>query len=104
VADACRYPGYVDYRAELYSGGLDDYVAVLHLLPEAVDHVLVVGHNPPAEELASALSGMPKRLPRAAVAHLRLSIDTWPELSLFLPGGLANLWRPRELVAEEVVS
>lgn len=44
------------------------------------DEILLVGHNPGMEELLELLTGESRRMPTAAVACVRLDIETWGEL------------------------
>lgn len=64
--------------------------------------VLTVGHNPGLAELASLLAGQKLEMPTAALATLRLPIESWSALALSVRGTLAGHWKPRELSAANV--
>ncbi|RUA17853.1 MAG: hypothetical protein DSY55_01340 [Clostridia bacterium] len=87
-------------REDMFSGELieDDriYLAsatmlldVVHDLPEAIDSVMLVGHNPGMEDLISTLSGGVVRMPTAAIASLRLHTDAWADVQ---PGSAHLQW------------
>jgi phosphohistidine phosphatase len=82
--------------AELYPTDPDTCVDLLHALPDDVERVLVVGHNPGLEELLAELTGHAEALPTAALAVVTVAMPHWSGLSEAPPGTLAQLWRPRE--------
>jgi phosphohistidine phosphatase len=69
---------------ELYGAEASALLARLQRVPAAVGSVLLIGHNPGIEDLARTLVGdrqsLAERFPTAAVADLRLPIQTWEEL------------------------
>src|SRR6202011_1415756 len=69
---------------ELYGAEASALLARLQRVPAAVGSVLLIGHNPGIEDLARTLVGdrhsLGERFPTAAVADLRLPIQTWEEL------------------------
>lgn len=97
VAQKCAYEGVIELTGDLYLAPPSQYVQVLQNVPDHVTRVMVVGHNPGAEELLAQLAGHATHLPTAALAHVELDIDHWQQLTLQAPGKLVDLWRPREL-------
>jgi phosphohistidine phosphatase len=82
----------------LYGAGLDDVLARVREVPEAVPSVLLIGHNPTLHELARALTGREdalERFPTGALASVTFT-TAWAELA---EGGgqLEGLVVPREL-------
>lgn len=68
--------------AELYAAYPETLLLILQNQPDSLQHIMLVGHNPGLEMLASLLCGEQiDHLPTAAVAHLHLSITEWHELS-----------------------
>ena len=60
----------------------DDARLLIKALPEEVQHVVLVGHNPGMEELASGLCGATPedvfvRMPTAALAHVAVDASHW---------------------------
>lgn len=96
VAETCGYIGEVHHDQMLYLAEPDTLVAFLHLVPDEVDCILVVGHNPGLEALTQVLSGKIVALSTAAVAHLQLPIEKWGELDMSTRGELSHLWIPKE--------
>jgi phosphohistidine phosphatase len=82
---------------QLYLAGPDAYRSVLSAVPDTHDRVMLVGHNPGIEEFLADLTGVPTRLPTAALARVDLPITRWSELTDTTKGALAGVWRPKEL-------
>jgi phosphohistidine phosphatase len=56
----------------VYAASADELLDVVRTLPEDAKTVVLIGHNPGIEELASLLTGAPVRMPTSAIAVLRL--------------------------------
>jgi phosphohistidine phosphatase len=97
VAEAASYTGEIEYAEDFYPGDPESYIEVLRALPDVVNSVMVVGHNPGLEELLDTLTGESAALPTAALAQVNLPIRTWLELDDEPVGKLVNLWRVKEL-------
>jgi phosphohistidine phosphatase len=93
----CDFDGEVDYLGSFYFADLSSFLVELSALPENIDRVMVVGHNPDLELLLEHLVLEYARLPTATVACVELPVDTWDELSDETGGLLIDLWRPRDL-------
>ena len=81
----------------LYHASGAELLERLRAASASVMEVLLIGHNPGLHELACLLAPPgPEGFPTGALAELRLSIDTWPELG---PGcaHLEGLVVPRSL-------
>jgi phosphohistidine phosphatase len=97
VAEASGYEGEIQLADELYAAGPEVYLEALQALPEGIDRVLVVGHNPGLEELVEQLTGEAVSLPTAALARVALPAESWQALAKEIEGELVGLWTPREL-------
>lgn len=97
VAEAAGYEGEIEFEDNFYPGSPEDYIEVLQTLPEDLNSVMVVGHNPGLEELLETLTGESAALPTASLAQVNLPIRTWLELDDEPIGALVNLWRVKEL-------
>lgn len=54
---------------------------LLRAQPDAIDHLMLVGHSPGVADLGHALCGVPGgKFPTCAVLHMRLSVDSWKDL------------------------
>jgi phosphohistidine phosphatase len=68
---AAAPPTRIDDR--VYAASDDELLAVLRELPDAVATVVMVGHNPGIEELASRLTGAWAPMPTSALAVITVS-------------------------------
>jgi phosphohistidine phosphatase len=91
------YRGETRITGELYEADASKLRAILAALPEGVQRVLLLGHNPGMEELLESFAGVYTPLTTAALAQLELPIDSWSELTSQTRAELARLWQPREL-------
>ncbi len=92
----------VEIEPELYAASAADLLKVLHEVPDEVESVMLIGHNPGIQDLALSLArGGPeiarvrRKFPTAALATLELK-GSWRELT---PGSaeLVSLVKPKEL-------
>lgn len=97
------YPGEVRQVKKLYMAEGDQILKVLRKLPDELECVMVIGHNPGLESLIPMLTQQIAGLPTAGVADIRLPIDHWKELKPKTKGELVDLWRPKELEAEDEI-
>ena len=87
VAEACGYKKAIEWHEAFYGGNAEDLIAALQRLPNSVEQVLLVGHNPTMEETVSSLisgdEGQPIIImPTAALACLQVDVRDWAELEL----------------------
>lgn len=97
VARACHYEGVIQLTGELYLAPASAYLEVLRGVPDHIQCVMVVGHNPGAEELLALLTGYAIPLPTAALAQVQLDLDRWNQLTSQSRGALVACRNPREL-------
>jgi len=101
AAASAGFGGEIELEPEIYTAGLSELLDVIHSLPDQARCVLLVGHNPAFEELATHLArerpdDSPVRLPTAGLAQFEIKADRWadvePESSL-----LRGVFTPKEL-------
>ena len=92
-----HFSGQVDYLDNLYMAEATEYYSVLHDIPDALERVMVIGHNPGLETLLQLLSNRIESLPTAVLAHIVLPIEHWSDLTNDTTGELIEIWRPKEL-------
>lgn len=97
MAESLHFGGDVTSMDQLYMAEPEGYIDALRELPNEVERVMVIGHNPGLEMLLQLLSGQIQSIPTAVIAHLVLPIDHWSELSINTPGELVDIWRPKEI-------
>ncbi len=95
--ETCGCPDTVDVLDELYMAEAETYIRVLQSLPDELERVMIIGHNPGLEFLLQMLSGELVSLPTSVIAHLTLPIQHWTELNEHTEGTLIEIWRPKEL-------
>jgi phosphohistidine phosphatase len=87
---------------ELYAASAGELLGALRAVPDEVESVMAIGHNPGIERLAlelavggDELDRMREKFPTAALATLELD-GSWSELA---PGGaeLVSFVKPKEL-------
>jgi phosphohistidine phosphatase len=92
----------VQIESELYAASAADLIEVLHGVPDEVESVMLIGHNPGIQDLAlslarggSEIARVRSKFPTAALATLELN-GSWRELA---PGSaeLTSLVKPKEL-------
>lgn len=70
----------MDSPEELYAADVEDILQLLAGLPEELDQILIVGHNPSLEEIIYIYSRRYQRLKTAHCCVLDLDILSWPEV------------------------
>jgi phosphohistidine phosphatase len=98
VADACEYKKPIIWDDGFYGAGPEDLIEALQRLPDSLERVMLVGHNPTMEETVTALlmgdeAGAEDRLgikmPTAALICLELPVGEWATLE---PGQAILNW------------
>ncbi len=102
-------PPRADYRDGLYLAEAGKILAMIQGLPARTGAVMVIGHNPGLEELASFLAREPVRrkererrdvleekFPTCALAVLDFDIERWRDIQPG-EGALVDFVRPRDL-------
>jgi len=97
IAKVCSYHGDVVYLKTLYMAEAEVIVEVLNNLPDSMERVLVMGHNPGLETLLQGLTRQVVPFPTASVAHLVLPVKSWSDLKIDTEAELAECWRPRDV-------
>lgn len=96
------YKGSTQYIDALYMGEPSDYIQALRELPDQVNSVMVVGHNPGLEALLQLLEGKVNVLSTGALATLDLELTHWIDLNPSTVGKLTKFWDPDEMDLKEV--
>jgi phosphohistidine phosphatase len=96
VAEACGFNQPIELNQDLYMSEPACYLDILHMLPDSINRVLVVGHNPDLETLLTLLTDAAQHMTTAALAQIDLPISNWRELNEATNGRLQNFWVPQE--------
>jgi phosphohistidine phosphatase len=100
VAEAAGYTDEIIYLDELYMSEVDENLNALRELPDSIERVMLIGHNPGLETMLQILSNRIESLPTAVIAHIVLPITHWRLLDSDVEGELVEIWRPKELIEE----
>ncbi len=94
VVAETKFKGELKYVDAFYMGEPENYILALKELPDAIERVMVVGHNPGLEALLQMLDGKVSSLTTGALAYLSLDIKHWSDLTNGTVGELISFWEP----------
>jgi len=97
VARSSTFEGAVQFDPRLYLADPATIFDVIRRADPDARRVMVVAHNPGLEEVIRRLTDVDEPLPTAALAQIRLPIDSWKDLGVSTRWGLVSLWRPKDL-------
>src|SRR5512140_3350636 len=72
TAAACGFTGDITYLHSLYLAEPAAYLDALAQVPDAIERVMVIGHNPGLEGLLQILSGRIEAMPTGTIAYLAM--------------------------------
>ncbi len=101
VTAACSFSGEIRYLDYFYLAEPAAYLRGLTEVPDDLERVMVIGHNPGLEGLLQILSGRIEALPTGTIAYLSLPVSTWRDLHEDTEAELLELLIPRQLEVEE---
>ncbi len=81
---------------KLYMAEAPEVIGALTSLPDEVNCVLLIGHNPGLEYTLQLLTGKIQSLPTATIACISLPVNHWSELNGDTRGELEKVWRPKD--------
>ena len=94
--------GSTQFVDAFYMGEPSDYIQAMRELPEKVNSVMVVGHNPGLEALLQILEGKVSALSTGALVVLELELTHWSDLTVSTVGNLTEFWDPDEMDLKEI--
>jgi len=97
LAEELEFWGDIVFQDRLYMAEAEEYLGMLRELPDDLEQVMLIGHNPGLETLLQMLSGRIEALPTAVIAHLALPITEWAQLNGETEGEIVEIWRPKEV-------
>ena len=95
-AEKSGYTGEIRYLDSFYMAEPMIYAEAVHSLPDELNQVMLIGHNPGMEGLVQILSGKVESLPAGAIARMALTIEHWSDFDYNTCGDIKHLWRPRD--------
>jgi phosphohistidine phosphatase len=94
TAEESGYTGEIEYNKDLYLSDTACYLDILQYLPDSVNRVLVVGHNPDMDDFLTLLTDVNEHMTTAALVQVDLPISSWHELNEATDGRLKTFWAP----------
>ena len=84
------------FDQRIYDASTGDLLSIVEGVDNAVERLLMVGHNPAFERLASRLLGTNIEMPTGALVEIELQIDQWSGVGDAV-GRLGRFLKPKEL-------
>ena len=84
------------YDERIYDASAGELLAIVQEADDAVDRLLMVGHNPGFERLASRLLGQNMEMPTGSLVEIDLPIDGWRDAAA-ASGRMVRFLKPKEL-------
>ena len=82
------------FDERIYDASAEDLLAIVQSVDDAIERLLLIGHNPGFERLASRLSGQDIDMPTGSLLEIQLPIDSWAEAG---SGSPVRFLKPKEL-------
>ena len=84
------------YDQRIYDASAGELLAILQKADNEVQRLLMVGHNPGFERLASRLVGANIEMPTGSLLEIELPVNQWRDAGA-VQGRLARFLKPKEL-------
>lgn len=84
------------YDERIYDASMGELLAIVQQADDEVDRLLMIGHNPGFERLASLLLGDHVDMPTGSLLEIELPVDRWPDAGED-KGRLVRFLKPKEL-------
>jgi phosphohistidine phosphatase len=107
VQKAFTNPVATTFEKRLYDADAEGVLAVLHEIPPEAHTVMIVGHNPTMQDLATQLiaagdidqrANLHQKFPTGALVVIDFAVDNWTDVNL-RTGRLDRFINPRSLGA-----
>ncbi len=94
IADIAGVTAAVRLEPDFYMAEPLVFIETLKLLPDTIERVMIVGHNPGLEALLQLMDGKIDSLHTGSMAYLVLNVASWSELNLETMTELVAFWEP----------
>ncbi len=84
------------YDQRIYDASAGELLAIVQEVDDQVGRLMLIGHNPGFEQLASMLVGTPLEMRTGALIEIELPVDQWSEVG-DAAGRIARFLTPKEL-------
>ncbi|MCD4671880.1 MAG: histidine phosphatase family protein [Anaerolineaceae bacterium] len=75
----------------LYLAEPQAFIEALHQMPDELQCVMIVGHNPGLKEFLQMLTGTVLRFPKVTAAYIHLPLDSWKQITMDTRGELDTI-------------
>lgn len=84
------------FDERIYDASAGELMAIVEEVEEEIDRLLMIGHNPGFERLASRLLGQNLEMPTGSLVEIDLPIDGWHDAA-GASGRMVRFLKPKEL-------
>ena len=84
------------FDQRIYDAAAGDLLAIVQDAGDAINRLMLIGHNPGFERLASRLAGQELAMPTGSLVEIKLPIDSWRDAG---SGRLVRALSPKELAS-----
>lgn len=84
------------FDQRIYDAAAGDLLAIVQDADDAINRLMLIGHNPGFERLASRLAGQELAMPTGSLVEIKLPIDSWRDAG---SGRLVRALSPKELAS-----
>ncbi len=96
MAEKLNFKGQLELVEKFYMAEPETYIQKIATVPDKVENLLIIGHNPGLEGLVMTLGDKIVSLPTGSIAKIYLFIDKWSELTAKTDGEINHLWIPED--------
>lgn len=96
MAEKLNFKGQLELVENFYMAEPETYIQKIATVPDKVENLLIIGHNPGLEGLVMTLGDKIVSLPTGSIAKIYLFIDKWSELTIETDGEINHLWLPED--------
>lgn len=93
IAGLCLVSEPLEITESFYLAEPEAYIKALSALPDKIERVMVVGHNPGLEALIQLFDHKVDNLSTGSLAYLVLNLQEWSKLTSETPGDLIGYWK-----------
>jgi phosphohistidine phosphatase len=91
------FEGEVQYFDDLYGADPETIIALLKQLPESIEAVMVIGHNPGLDDFLEIVCDECGHMPTACLVQITYPIERWSDLHPATRGEVVHFWTPRDV-------
>ena len=82
------------FDERIYDASAGELLAIVQSADDSIDRLMLIGHNPGFERLASRLTGQDMDMPTGSLLEIQLPIESWAEAA---SGSPVRFLKPKEL-------